>query len=892
MAHPGGPTPGQAAAADPLLPPGDGASRSAQDARHRQFGSLLKISPQAIVILDADGRIREWNPAAVHLLGWARTEMLGVQGHAWLPEAERADFAQVWSELWGHREARAVRSQQLHRDGRPFLVEIYLAPIQDSDGSFAGVVATVSPDAGQDGPPAPVGGVASGLSALETDDLTDLPGRRWLQRRLAEPVAPGLVRALAVIDVDAFALVNQEYGADAADEVLCVLARRLAALGSVDAGQVSLGRWQADEFLLVLDDVAAGALLAAVVDEALTVARTPFPMADGPLSLSVSAGYATTDQVPASQLFRAAAAAMAVAKGRGRNASAPFDGDLGATAAGSGLRLADDLGHGVAGGELRLHFQPILELATNDVAGVEALVRWQRPGVGLLSPAAFIEVAERTGQIVALGAWVIGAACRAAAELGAARLEPLRVSINVSARQLSDPHLLEVFQQALREAQCDARDIVVEVTESALLHDLGAATTMLEAIKELGIDLDLDDFGTGYSSLVYLKHFPVSRIKIDRSFVAGLGTDLADTAIVASTIALAHSVGITALAEGVETARQLTMLRQMGCDFAQGYLISRPVPQDELVTWLLQLEPSRLLGSGASREPEVVASLTDAASRHQAADRRDEAGDVRELVGDERDRAGDQRERAGDQRDAAGDRRDTAADARDELADRRDRVGGADGADGPGAAADPGAARQRALAAGDRSEASRDRERGATERSAAEAARGLALSRRDVVAERRVQAGRDRLPDPPPVPAPRPPPGRDSLTGAHLREDGWRVLSAEQGRPLSLVCLQVTGPDGSQLSDDRRVILLANALYDCLAAEDVLVRTQPAEFLVGLPGLSSQEAAARVAPALSSVAGAPPSVTVSMRVAAWRDGESLEELLARVRAGGPTGDMP
>ena len=164
-------------------------------------------------------------------------------------------------------------------------------------------------------------------------------------------------------------------------------------------------------------------------------------------------------------------------------------------------------------------------------------------------------------------------------------LAPIQVSINVSARQLADPGLVETFERALRDTGCEPATIIVEVTETALLHDLGAATAVLENIQALGVDLDLDDFGTGYSSLLYLRHFPVSRIKIDSSFVAGLGTDIADTAIVASTIALAHSVGLTAIAEGVESARQLTMLRQMGCDFAQGYLLSPPLPELELAAW-------------------------------------------------------------------------------------------------------------------------------------------------------------------------------------------------------------------------------------------------------------------------------------------------------------------
>ena len=188
---------------------------------------------------------------------------------------------------------------------------------------------------------------------------------------------------------------------------------------------------------------------------------------------------------------------------------------------------------------------------------------------------------------------------------------------------------------------CPASSITIEVTETALLHDMAAATDVLEAIEALGISLDLDDFGTGYSSLVYLKHFPVNRIKIDRSFVSGLGTDAADTAIVASTIALAHSIGLSAVAEGVETADQLTVLRQMGCDFAQGYLLSRPLPLDQLHAWLAEHVPSRLLPRGVTGGAATTSVTLD---RESVADQRDQAADQRDDAGEQRDHASDERD--------------------------------------------------------------------------------------------------------------------------------------------------------------------------------------------------------------------------------------------------------
>ncbi len=224
--------------------------------------------------------------------------------------------------------------------------------------------------------------------------------------------------------------------------------------------------------------------------------------------------------------------------------------------------------------------------STSRSTGRWALVRWERPGAGLLLPAAFIAEAERTGQIVPLGAWVTRQACEAAVVLAQRASGPHSVSINLSARQLSEPGIVDMLADALQASGCDPGTIVIEVTETAITHDMAAATATLQAMKDLGVGLALDDFGTGYSSLLCLRQFPVDRIKIDRSFVSGLGTDPDSTAIVASTVSLAHSVGVLAVAEGVETLDQLALLRQMGCDFAQGYLFSRPLTFENLEQWL------------------------------------------------------------------------------------------------------------------------------------------------------------------------------------------------------------------------------------------------------------------------------------------------------------------
>jgi EAL domain-containing protein (putative c-di-GMP-specific phosphodiesterase class I) len=260
---------------------------------------------------------------------------------------------------------------------------------------------------------------------------------------------------------------------------------------------------------------------------------------------------------------------------------------------GPGQRLlADELRRGIASDQLRLHYQPIMELATGRVAGVEALVRWQHPVRGLLLPQAFIGLAEQTELIRPLGAWVLHEACRMAVAMQDRPDTPMTVAVNLSGRQLSDRGLLGTVQAALQAAGCSAGRLVFEVTETALVTDMAAAVDSLREMQVLGAGVAIDDFGTGYAPLTYLKQLAADDLKIDRSFVQGLGSDSYDTAIVASLISLAHNLNVRCVAEGVETVEQLSLLQQLGCDFAQGYLFSRPLDPASLGVWLDQHLPA------------------------------------------------------------------------------------------------------------------------------------------------------------------------------------------------------------------------------------------------------------------------------------------------------------
>lgn len=276
--------------------------------------------------------------------------------------------------------------------------------------------------------------------------------------------------------------------------------------------------------------------------------------------------------------------------------------------------VAEELRHGISAHELRLHYQPIMSLVTGQPVGVEALVRWQHPERGLLAPVHFIDMAEDTALVVPLGAWVLREACRTAVSLQGRSGMPLTVAVNLSGRQLSDPGLVPMVRAALDASGCDARRLVFEVTETALVTDMTLAVDSLQELQQLGAGVALDDFGTGYAPLLYLKQLGADDLKIDRSFVSGLGQDVYDTAIVASLISLAHNLGVRCVAEGVETLEQLGLLKQLGCDFAQGYLFCRPTDAGSLQVWLNQHMPTAV--ASASPQPAVRSAPARVAGMH------------------------------------------------------------------------------------------------------------------------------------------------------------------------------------------------------------------------------------------------------------------------------------
>ena len=421
------------------------------------------------------------------------------------------------------------------------------------------------------------------------DALTNLPNRSLLvdrlSRQLADDAADGEERELVVafLDLDRFKLVNDTYGHTFGDQMLTLLAERLHAALSDDE---LVGRFGGDEFVVISS--AAGGDPTDLAERICAALVHPFDLDGQEIFLSGSVGVATSASGrDPERLLAEADAAMYRAKDKGQP-YAVFDAGMRSNAA-ARLSMEAGLHRAVERSELVLHYQPAVRLADGALSGVEALVRWHRPGEGLVPPADFIPVAEQTGLIVPIGAWVLEEACRQLAvwreELTA---HGLTVAVNVSARQLSHAGFPAFVRRVLDATGLPASALTLEITESALIDDVGHGAATLAALREMSVGVAVDDFGTGYSSLSYLQQYPVDELKIDRSFISRLDATVDGEAVLRSLIDLGHSLGMTVVAEGVELADQLLSLRRMGCDVAQGYYISHPVPAPELELALAQ----------------------------------------------------------------------------------------------------------------------------------------------------------------------------------------------------------------------------------------------------------------------------------------------------------------
>jgi diguanylate cyclase (GGDEF)-like protein/PAS domain S-box-containing protein len=414
------------------------------------------------------------------------------------------------------------------------------------------------------------------------DVLTRLPNRTLFVDRLRLALArhrrrPRGSLAVCCLDLDRFKVVNDGLGHAGGDEVLRALAQRLERC--LRPGD-TVARLGADEFAILLEEVADVGQALRVAERIHLELSSPFRVRGQEVFATATLGLALAapSHHDAEDLLRDAATALHRGKRRGGGRSEIFDASMHSLAA-SRLQMETDLWHALPRDELRLHYQPMVALDTERVTGFEALVRWQHPRLGLLAPEEFIALAEEMGVSAALGAWVIKEACRAAGEWHRAfpAAGPVSVSVNLSARQFARSDVLSLAADALRESGLAPASLRLELTESVIMEEPEAAAAKLAGLKELGIALDIDDFGTGYSSLSHLRRFPIDALKIDRSFVSRMDTDLDDHEIVRTIVTLAANLGVAAVAEGVETREQKARLQGLRCRFGQGFLFSRPL---------------------------------------------------------------------------------------------------------------------------------------------------------------------------------------------------------------------------------------------------------------------------------------------------------------------------
>jgi diguanylate cyclase (GGDEF)-like protein/PAS domain S-box-containing protein len=549
-----------------------------------QLAAIVTSSQDAIVGWNPAKLVTSWNPGAERLYGWTAQEMIGCSILDLIPEECQADVDLTAENLKAGRPIELPDTLRLHKEGHRLEVWVSTSPIIDADGKFIGA-STISRDISEQKK-------AQALIRWQahTDPLTRLPNRAFFQQTLEDTIGRGAPFAVLFIDLDQFKHVNDSLGHAAGDHLLLEVAARFERC--MGAGDL-LARMGGDEFTLLIsgeeqekDQEKENSWFERKAETLLVALARPLMIEGHELHVAASIGISRfpDDGTDSETLLKHADLAMYHAKESGRRQWQTFSPAM-TEAAKDRLTLESSLRKAIDRDELIVLYQPQVSLQTGDIIGVEALVRWQHPELGLISPARFIPLAEETGLIVPLGEWVLRTACRQAAQWQQ-QGRTLRLSVNLSARQLIEPALVQTVQSALEDTGLSARGLDLELTESALVAQGEVAVERLTALRSLGVSISIDDFGTGYSSLAYLRRFPLDVLKVDRSFVVGLsGTDKRarqDQAVVRAVIDMAHALDLEVVAEGIETASQRDTLRLLGCDYMQGFLYSPPVTAERL----------------------------------------------------------------------------------------------------------------------------------------------------------------------------------------------------------------------------------------------------------------------------------------------------------------------
>jgi len=575
-----------------------------------RFRSLVQNASDIAVLFDRDASVLYASPSMKRVLGYEPSELLGNTRWKFIHPDDLEFVIAAWEASVASTEPAApIEYRVLHADGTWRWVE--------------GVVGNLLEDPAVHGMVLNIRDITERKTAEEAmlhqafhDALTGLPNRALFLDRLGQALTRrgrhGALTAVLFLDLDRFKWINDSLGHAAGDQLVVQVAARLT--GALRTGD-SVARFGGDEFVVLCDEL-AGEWEAVTIAERLDAALTEHFCVEGrDITVTASIGIATTASASnptADSLLRDADAAMYRAKERGRNRIESFQRGMRAIAL-ERLEVESDLRRALDRGELRVHYQPVVRLSGAAMLGVEALVRWEHPERGLVPPGEFIPVAEETGLIQPLGAFVLTESCRQVAAWNRSNPDraPLSVAVNLSARQMSATDLTRLVLRALNDSGLEPGLLCLEITESVLMEDVCASRNVLVSLKELGVRLGIDDFGTGYSSLLYLRRFPVDFLKVDRSFVSGLGENSEDGAIVAGVLGLAHALGVEAIAEGVEQPEQADKLAGLGCEIAQGFLWSKPLPPEELEATFERLWPRLPAPVRDPREPIRVVLADD-----------------------------------------------------------------------------------------------------------------------------------------------------------------------------------------------------------------------------------------------------------------------------------------
>lgn len=562
--------------------------RKADEETLRLLASAVNQANESIVITTADldlpgPQITFVNPAFTKSTGYTAAEVIGktpriLQG----AKTERTELKRL-RQCLSQGEEFFGENINYRKDGTEFYVEWHVASIKNERQEITHFV-SIQRD------------ITERKQAEKQlryhalyDAVTGLPNRTFFMARLEDAIAlaqqQNYLFAVLFLDLDRFKVINDSLGHLIGDRLLMATAQKLK---SCVSSEDTVARFGGDEFAILLKNVRHQDVVL-VAERIKAELASPFNLGGQEVVTTATIGIAlsVTGYDQAEDLLRNTDTAMYQAKAQGKARYEVFNPSM-YTCAVTLMQLETDLRRALQRQEFQLYYQPIMSLKTNKLAGFEALVRWQHPERGLVSPAEFIPVAEETGLIVPLGLWVIQEACRQMhiwqrqflAPVHQGPILPLTISVNISARQFSQVGLTQEIQKILAEFELDASDLKLEITESVLMQNAEVANKMLQHLKTLGVQLSIDDFGTGYSSLSYLHHFPIEMLKVDRSFVSRMGTDKESVEIIWTIITLAHNLGMKVIAEGVETVGQLAKLKALQCEYGQGYFFSRPLNSD------------------------------------------------------------------------------------------------------------------------------------------------------------------------------------------------------------------------------------------------------------------------------------------------------------------------